>query len=266
MFYHYTSPTLFYQHLHNKITSGIIKTGKFLGFFCIQITLDGKRLEPGSRSLKIWSKFSILIQISYLIYFPYFFLGQNIIKYNSTKLNCLLRSFTDVVYILFLLVLYWIIAFRQNKVLEIFNSGAQLYQTLKFWNLNRHERLRKSLLYNITTKIVLDIIFVSLIFSVTMTKISENFNLFDLVWKILELLSYLAYTFVTTIYFIPFSFGLLLVQKLFHNLNHRNWKFVCLVYQDIFKFLKQTNSFMQILICLILFEDMMALVGEVRHN
>lgn len=260
MFYQYSYPVQFYQHLHNKLASVIIKTGQLLGLIWFKSSSDGYTLTPYSTSSRILSIIAILYQIWFLIYMPYYL---NYVNFGSNVVSETLVTISYVLYSAVVIFMYGIAFFRQKLVLKLMNFSMYLLKCSYSGFLVEVENYRKSLVLHLATKIVIDMcstlsaMFLFLYYFVMHPKIITFLGLFS------ETVTMAVYCFITTVYYISFAFGLFYVKRLSANVNDRNLQVVSFRYQEIHKYVREINGLMSLVMCFLLFTGFIALVGEV---
>lgn len=267
MFNQYSKPKYFYQHLHNALVNFFVKTGQYIGFLWLEPSPDGQKFTFCSKPLLVWSIIVTSIQIPFLFYWPYYL---NFIKPNdlgSNELSSVLVGLSDVIFSAALIFFYVKVAFRQTSIMNLINYISKLQnlfsQYCHQWKCEKSEKCGKVLLYHMIVKVVLNC---SIIIPVTILNVLAcvtNPILSNIICGLLQPVAFIVYCFITTMYYIPFAFGLFLMQKLSENLSHQKLHIISSFYQDILKYLRKVNSFMETVIFLLLFTAFVALVGEV---
>lgn len=262
MFYQYSRPQHFYQRLHNILGTAIIKTGQYLGLLWLKVHPDGRKFTFGTNIFLIWSIIVTFIHISFLIYLPYYFNFVKSDEPGSNDLSAGLVAIEDVIYSAVIIILYVKVTFRRTLILKLVNYGSELQNRLSQWKSK--DVSGKSLLYNITTKIMLDfgVAIPAIILYGYNFMLTPNFSNF--LCAILQPAVIVVYCFITTVYYVAFTFGLFLMRKLSENMSDKKSHVISFWYQDIYKYLHKVNSFMEAVIFLFVFEAFVALVGEVR--
>lgn len=268
MFYQYSKPKDFHQHLHNRLSAGIVKFGQILGFFWIKVTPDGKFFTFGTKSLLIWSKIIILIDfIFFLIYSPYYFYStSDNDKYASNTISATVLSVADVLYSVLNIALYLILTFKQKSILRLVNHAAQLQHVVVRYKIKGCQKLINVLLYNLVFKIVIDITL--LITTITLNifhfiSYKDYHFLFMLIW---QSISFMGFLFTTTVFYISYGYGLFLNRKIFSNLSYKNSLIIALILQGIQKFMKKIHKLMELVALLLVSQAFISLVSEVSDS
>lgn len=260
MFYQYSYPVHFYQHLHNTLASLIIKTGQILALLWFKPSSDGYTLTPYPTSSRILSILAISYQISFLIYMPYY---VNYVNFGSNVVSETLVTISYVLYSAVVIFMYGIAFFRRKLVLKLLNFSMYLLKFSHPGFLEEVENDRKTLVLHLATKIVIDVcstlsaMFLFLYYFVMHPNILTFLGLFS------ETATMAVYCFITTVYYISFAFGLFYVKRLSANVNNRNLQVVSFKYQEIHKYVREINGLMSLVMCFLLFQGFIALVGEV---
>lgn len=263
MFYQYTHPEEFYQRLHNKLGTVFVKTGQLLGVLWLEVAPGGKKFLFGSKKWKIWSIFASVVQISLITYITYAMMVERN-ENNTSLISSILVSLANILYNAQTILVYVTVISKQKFVFKSINEAERLAKVLSQWKcLDKNETCRRTLLYIVMTKLILDysITIISFITSSINAATSPVFT--NIVFLLVEPISFIGYFFITTIYCIPFAFGLFLIRKLLNNINAHNCLSISLHYQDIFKFLRDVNALMQGIILILVFGAFVGLVGEV---
>lgn len=266
MFYQYTRPKRLYQHLHNILSTGIIKTGQLLGLLWLNITPDGQSFTLGTKTSFLWATTASTVEITFLTYYLYYRIFENPSQYGATGLNVILSVIADGAYVTLSLGIYLTATFGRKNILTVVNFAATLQNQLSEWEIRSNEKCcRKVLTYQLMTKIVID---GSLLLFGTITvsgmSIMTDPSCLNITRNILEAVSLVAYNFASTVYFIPLAFALFLMQKISGNLKCQELHEISRYYQEIVKFMRKVNLFMETLVCLLLLEAFVVLVTNVR--
>lgn len=267
MFYEYSSPEHFYQRLHNKLSTVIVKTGQLLGLLWLEAASDSQTFIFGSKPLILWSITTFLFQFFTLTYITYHFYILTLFEDNidySTIISTTLVSVANVLFALHILVMYVTVIVRRKLILKVVQYSARLQNLLSLWKLGeKSKKCRKVLLYFIITKILLDCAVAIITTAILSVEFATTLDWMSFFYAFLDPVTMAGSCFITTMYYVSFAFGLFLMRKLSNNLNAYNCCFFSSYHQDILKVLRKVNSVMEFLMLVILFETFVGLVGQV---
>lgn len=263
MFYQYSYPIQFYQHLHNKLPSFIIKTGQILGLIWFKLSSDGRTFISCSKSTQIWLITLTTFQIAFLIFMPYYLKFIRGAEGGSNTLSEALVAISDVLYSAVVGFMYGIAFFCRKLILKLGNSSMHFLNVKPELYSKVVEDERKCLLLHLTIKMILDLCFTL----PAILYVTQSFEMHPTVLSFLFVISRPiavgVYCFISTFYYIPFAFGLFFVKMLLDTVYITNLHSVSFWYQKIYKYVRKINNLMGWVMFLFFFQAFVALVGEV---
>lgn len=267
MFYEYTYPTYFYQHLHNQFGTVILKTGRILGILALDFGPDGQTVTRGSKALIIWSNFALLIHVfCYLSYSIYVvvFLKRDGLYFNV--LSLILGIIQDAIYAVLICVTFCSAIFGRGYILKVVIFAKNLKNLFALLESDKGGNCQKNLLYANCANTAVDFFFVITVGIVlTINAILEP-SLVGFMTLILETLSWFTYAYLLSVYCITFSFGYFLLQKLFINLSPEECHLLSIHHYLLLKFLRKVNFFTQAMLLVMLFDGFVGLVSDVSSD
>lgn len=212
----------------------------------------------------MWSKTSKCLTI-YLLYY----LGSNFTSiYERMEqdpvddLSMYLAFLGDIVYDVFLIVTFLIALSKMELIIECLNTSEKLRRDLAVLeSSDSSKQLGKHLTYQVACKTALDLIVV--VASIVLGVFIAFDYFYSIAFVVLQPLTLAVYNFVSTMYYIFFSYVLYLNQKLSDNLSHDNCRFISHHYQKVLTFSNKVHRMMQPMILSIIFDAFIELVSEV---
>lgn len=208
------------------------------------------------------------MQISSLLYFPYYlnFLEPNDLGFY--ELSSILVAFSDVIFSAALILFYVKVAFGRTSIMNLMNDILKLKRQVSRFRPSvrrKSENCGKVLLYNIIVKVGLNCGVIVPVIILNVLLFVANPMMSHFIFGLLQPVEFVVYCYITSMYYIPFAFGLYLTRKISDDMMPENLYVISSCYQDILKYLRKVNSFMESVIFLLLFDGFVAVVGEVSH-
>lgn len=262
MFYQYSTPIHFYQHLHNILASVIIKTGQILALLLFKPSSGGHKFTSFSNPSLIWSLTVTTFQIPVLIYMPYYI---NFVKEEEPKSNDIsdtLVSISDIFYNGAAILIYGIAFFQRKLIFKLFSiSKLFLNECRKYAIVVEDDR--KCFVFYLATKMILDLCIALPAIYMYINYFVMHPTILSFLYTISQPTAMVVYSFTITVYYISFAFGLFYVKILSANVNDKSLHSISYWYQEIHKYLRKVKGLLEFVIFLLLFENFIGLVGEV---
>lgn len=264
MFYQYSRPECLYQRLHNKLGTFIFKTGILFGIFWLEVRPGRhKAVSPGSKTLLIWSTIATLAKIGSVVFLinNLFTIEEN--EPGATILSTILGWSADIIYCVSILVTCVIVTFSRTYILKVFILALKLQNWFCSWRTDKNGNYDRALVYNLMVKTVIDcccILAGSFIFCMNFIS-NPSWYAFSLL--VAYLVVFIPYSFLITLYCVPFAYGLFSMQNLVINLRVQNCHVMLCYHYLLLKFMKKVNFLMQSFIFLVVFAAFVGLVSEV---
>lgn len=133
----------------------------------------------------------------------------------SNKLSSVLVALSDIIFSTALIFIYVKVAFRRTSIMNLINYTSKLQNLFSHqYQCKKSEQCGKVLLCHISAKVVINCIIMIPDTILNLLTFVTNPTLSNFICGFLELVAFIVYFCITTMYYIPFAFGLFLMQKL----------------------------------------------------